>query len=57
MSLTERRKMSGKRYTKEFKIEAVCQVTDRGCSVAGVAQRLGTPPHGLKLVLPVPLTM
>jgi transposase len=31
----------GKRYTKEFKIEAVKQVTDRGYSVNEVAERLG----------------
>lgn len=30
-----------KRYTKEFKIEAVKQVTDRGYSVNEVAERLG----------------
>ena len=33
--------MSGKRYTEEFKIEAVKQVTDRGYPVADVAERLG----------------
>jgi len=33
--------MSGKRYPEEFKIEAVRQVTDRGYSVAEVADRLG----------------
>ncbi len=33
--------MKGKRYTEEFKIEAVKQVTERGYSVADVAQRLG----------------
>jgi transposase len=33
--------MSGKRYTEEFKIEAVKQVTDRGYPVAEVAKRLG----------------
>ena len=33
--------MSGKRYTEEFKIEAVKQVTDRGYSVLDVADRLG----------------
>ncbi|NOQ17410.1 MAG: IS3 family transposase [Methyloprofundus sp.] len=31
----------GKRYTQEFKIEAVKQITDRGYSVAEVADRLG----------------
>jgi transposase len=39
--------MSSKRYTEEFKIEAVRQVTDRGCSVAEVARRLGTTTHSL----------
>ena len=38
---------SGKRYTEEFKIEAVKQVTDRGYSVADVAERLGTTTHSL----------
>jgi len=33
--------MSGKRYAEEFKIEAVRQVTDRGYSAPGVAERLG----------------
>jgi len=31
----------GKRYTEEFKIEVVKQVTDRGYSVNEVAERLG----------------
>lgn len=31
----------GKRYTEEFKIEAVKQITDRGYSVQEVAERLG----------------
>lgn len=39
--------MSGKRYTDEFKIEAVKQVTERGHSVAEVAQRLGIMTHSL----------
>jgi transposase len=39
--------MTSKRYTEEFKIEAVKQVTDRGYSVADVAQRLGTTTHSL----------
>ncbi|KWH31825.1 hypothetical protein WL99_12505 [Burkholderia cepacia] len=39
--------MSGKRYTDEFKIEAVKQVTERGHSVADVAQRLGITNHSL----------
>ncbi|NWF39753.1 transposase [Mariprofundus sp. NF] len=33
--------MSGKRYTEEFKIEAVKQVVDRGYSVSSVSKRLG----------------
>jgi len=36
--------MKGKRYTEEFKIEAVKQVTDRGYSVADVAARSALPP-------------
>lgn len=39
--------MSSKRYTDEFKIEAVRQVTDRGFKVAEVAQRLGITTHSL----------
>ncbi len=39
--------MSGKRYSDEFKIEAVQQVTERGHSVAEVAQRLGITTHSL----------
>ena len=38
---------SGKRYTEEFKLEAVKQVTERGYSVAEVAERLGTTTHSL----------
>ena len=33
--------MSNKRYTEEFRAEAVKQITDRGHSVADVAGRLG----------------
>jgi transposase len=39
--------MSSKRYTNEFKIEAVKQVTDRGHPVAEVAARLGVSSHSL----------
>lgn len=39
--------MSGKRYTDEFKIEAVKQVIERGHSVKEVADRLGVTPHSL----------
>ena len=40
-------KKKRQRYTEEFKIEAVKQVTDRGYSVAEVADRLGTTTHSL----------
>jgi len=33
--------MSAKRYSEEFKIEAVKQVTERGYKVADVCRRLG----------------
>ena len=39
--------MSSKRYTEEFKIEAVKQVTERGYPVAEVAGRLGVSQHSL----------
>ncbi|ACD61227.1 ISxac3 transposase [Xanthomonas oryzae pv. oryzae PXO99A] len=39
--------MSSKRYTDEFKIEAVRQVTDRGFKEAEVAERLGVTTHSL----------
>lgn len=39
--------MSGKRYTDEFKIEAVRQVTERGHRVVEVAERLGITTHNL----------
>jgi len=39
--------MSSKRYTEEFKIEAVKQITERGYSVQEVANRLGTTTHSL----------
>ena len=39
--------MSGKRYTEEFKIEAVKQVTDRGYKVGDVANRLGVTPKSM----------
>ena len=38
---------SSKRYTEEFKIEAIKQVTERGYSDADVAERLGTTTHSL----------
>ena len=38
---------SNKRYTEEFKIEAIKQVTERGYSVADVADRLGTTTHSM----------
>jgi transposase len=39
--------MSAKRYTEEFKVEAVKQVTKRGHPVAEVASRLGVSGHSL----------
>ena len=39
--------MSSKRYTEEFKIEAVKQITERGYSIQEVASRLGTTTHSL----------
>ena len=39
--------MSTKRYTPEFKDEAVRQVVDRGYAVADVAERLGVSAHSL----------
>ena len=39
--------MSSKRYTDEFKIEAVRQATDRGFEAAEVAERLGVTTHSL----------
>lgn len=39
--------MSGKRFTEEFKKEAIKQITERGYSVAEVADRLGTTTHSL----------
>ena len=38
---------NNKRYTKEFKIEAIKQVTERGYTVADVAKRRGTTTHSL----------
>ncbi len=39
--------MNSKRYTEEFKKEAVKQITERGYSVTDVAKRLGTTSHSL----------
>ena len=39
--------MSGKRYSDEFKIEAVKQITDRGYKVGEVADRLGVTTKSL----------
>src|SRR5690625_693124 len=36
-----------KRFTEEFKIEAVRQITERGHRVADVAERLGVSTHSL----------
>lgn len=39
--------MSDKRYTEEFKVEAVKQITERGHSVYDVGRRLGVSTHSL----------
>lgn len=39
--------MSGKRYTNEFKKEAIKQVTERGYPASEVARRLGVSTHSL----------
>lgn len=39
--------MSGQRFSPEFKDEAVRQITERGYSVAEVADRLGVSAHSL----------
>lgn len=39
--------MSTKRFTEEFKVEAVGQVVDKGYRVADVAARLGVSQHSL----------
>lgn len=39
--------MSGKRYTEEFRIEAVKQVVERGHAVADVAKRFDITTHSL----------
>jgi transposase len=41
MCLKEEVCMAGERYTEEFKIAAVKQVTENGYSIADVAKRLG----------------
>lgn len=38
----------GKRYTHEFKVEAVKQITERGYSSADVAERLGISSNSLQ---------
>lgn len=40
--------MSGKRYTEEFKIEAIHQVTDRGYKIGEVSERLGVTSKSLR---------
>ena len=39
--------MSAKRYTEEFKIEAVKQVVERNYKISDVASRLGVTPKSL----------
>jgi len=40
--------MSGKRYTEEFKIEAVKKITDCGYKIGEVSDRLGVTPKSLR---------
>ena len=37
----------GQRFTEEFRVEAVRQVTERGFWVKDVSERLGVSPHSL----------
>ena len=37
----------GQRFTEEFRVEAVRQVTERGFGVKDVSERLGVSPHSL----------
>lgn len=39
--------MSRKRFTEEFKIEAVRQITERGFAARDVSERLGVSPNSL----------
>jgi len=39
--------MGKPRFTEEFKIDAIKQITDRGYLVADVSQRLGVSTHSL----------
>ncbi len=39
--------MCRKRFTEEFKIEAVRQITERGFAVRDFEERLGVSPHSL----------
>ena len=39
--------MSGKRYSEEFKLEAIKQVTERGYKASEVAERLGVTTKSL----------
>ena len=45
--------MSGKRYTDEFKIAAVKQVTERGHTAHYVADRLGVSIHSIDRAEPL----
>ena len=35
------------RFTEEFRVEAVKQITERGFAVKDVSERLGVSPHSL----------
>ncbi len=45
--MTQEDHVSNKRYTEEFKVKAVKQITERSYSVSDVAQRLGITTHCL----------
>lgn len=47
MEVSIETKKSQQRFTEEFKVEAVKQVTEKGFAVAEVAVRLGVSAHSL----------
>jgi transposase len=51
MEATEEESMSNRKYTEEFKSEAIRQVTERGYKVREVSERLGISSKSLYLWL------
>jgi transposase len=51
MEATEEESMSNRKYTEEFKAEAIKQVTERGYKVREVCERLGISSKSLYLWL------